>query len=65
MGAIRATLPALSDVRILYGGSVNPENIAGFVKAPNIDGALVGGASLGALSFAALIKESKNVVEAR
>jgi triosephosphate isomerase len=65
MGAIRATLPALADVRILYGGSVNPENVASFVTAPNVDGALVGGASLGALSFAALIKESRHVVEAR
>ncbi|HXP94775.1 MAG TPA: triose-phosphate isomerase [Candidatus Binatia bacterium] len=65
MGEIRATLPALRDVRILYGGSVNPENIAAFVKTPNVDGALVGGASLSALSFAALIKESRNVVEAR
>lgn len=65
MGAMRASLPALRDVRILYGGSVNPENIAEFIKAPNVDGALVGGASLSAASFAALIKESRRVVEAR
>lgn len=33
-------------VRVLYGGSVTPENIAGFMAMPGIDGALVGGASL-------------------
>jgi triosephosphate isomerase len=65
MGEIRSTLPALRDVRILYGGSVNPENIKTFVQAPNIDGALVGGASLSAPSFAALIKESRTVAQAR
>jgi len=32
--------------RILYGGSVNVDNIAGFMSMPEIDGALVGGASL-------------------
>jgi triosephosphate isomerase len=37
---------AAQDVRILYGGSVNAENIAGFMTMPEIDGALVGGASL-------------------
>lgn len=40
------------NVRILYGGSVKPENIAAFGAQPNIDGALVGGASLEATSFA-------------
>ncbi len=34
------------DVRILYGGSVKPSNISGLMSKPNIDGALVGGASL-------------------
>ena len=33
-------------VRLLYGGSVKPENIAGFMATSDIDGALVGGASL-------------------
>lgn len=41
-------------LRILYGGSVKPDNIGGFVAQPDIDGALVGGASLEASSFAAL-----------
>ncbi|MBZ5563326.1 MAG: triose-phosphate isomerase [Acidobacteriia bacterium] len=42
-------------VRILYGGSVKPENIGGLMAQEEIDGALVGGASLKVDSFAALI----------
>ncbi len=41
-------------IRILYGGSVKPENIKGLMAQPDIDGALVGGASLNAPSFAAI-----------
>jgi triosephosphate isomerase len=43
-------------VRILYGGSVTPENIAGLMAEADIDGALVGGASLKADSFAAIVR---------
>jgi len=43
------------EIRILYGGSVKPENIAELMACPNIDGALIGGASLKADSFAAII----------
>jgi triosephosphate isomerase len=43
-----------AQTHILYGGSVNADNIASFLAAPDIDGALVGGASLEAASFAAL-----------
>lgn len=43
-------------IRILYGGSVKPENIAELMAQKNIDGALVGGASLEAESFAKIIK---------
>jgi triosephosphate isomerase len=43
-------------IRILYGGSVKPENIADLMGQKNIDGALVGGASLEAESFAKIIK---------
>ncbi|MXQ55660.1 triose-phosphate isomerase [Shimazuella alba] len=45
---IRSLLPERyqDKVRILYGGSVKPENIAAYMSQPNIDGALVGGASL-------------------
>lgn len=43
-------------VRIQYGGSVKPDNIAGLMKQKDIDGALVGGASLEAKNFAGIIK---------
>lgn len=43
-------------LRILYGGSVKPDNIAGLMALDDIDGALVGGASLKPDSFAALVK---------
>ena len=43
------------DLRILYGGSVKPDNIDGLMKKPNIDGALVGGASLKADSFLRIV----------
>jgi triosephosphate isomerase len=42
--------------RILYGGSVKPDNAAALMACPNIDGALVGGASLDAASFGAIAK---------
>jgi triosephosphate isomerase len=42
-------------IRVQYGGSVKPDNIDGFMAQPDIDGALVGGASLKADSFLALI----------
>jgi triosephosphate isomerase (TIM) len=42
-------------VRILYGGSVKPDNIKGLMAQPDIDGGLVGGASLDAKSFAAIV----------
>jgi triosephosphate isomerase (TIM) len=47
----------LADVtRILYGGSVKPDNAVGLLGCPNIDGALVGGASLKADGFAAIVQ---------
>ncbi len=45
-------------VRVQYGGSVNPQNIAEFVIQPDIDGALVGGASLKAPDFIAIVQET-------
>ncbi len=51
MAQIRGAVPGLERTRILYGGSVRPENIGGFVAQPHIDGALVGGASLLPRSF--------------
>lgn len=46
---------AADNVRILYGGSVKPDNIKGLMAQTDIDGALVGGASLKADSFAAIV----------
>jgi triosephosphate isomerase len=43
-------------LRILYGGSVKPENARLLMSHPDIDGALVGGASLDPKSFAAIVK---------
>jgi len=46
---------AAESVRVLYGGSVKPENAAELLALPDVDGALVGGASLDAESFAAIV----------
>ncbi|MDD5097289.1 MAG: triose-phosphate isomerase [Candidatus Omnitrophica bacterium] len=45
-----------SKIRILYGGSVTADNMAGFMAQPDIDGALVGGASLKADSFSGIVQ---------
>ncbi|WEO75647.1 triose-phosphate isomerase [Cryobacterium sp. SO2] len=47
--------------RILYGGSVKGVNIAGFMKEPNVDGALVGGASLDITEFSSIVRFQKHV----
>ncbi|MEL0626866.1 triose-phosphate isomerase [Salinibacterium amurskyense] len=47
--------------RILYGGSVKSSNIASLMREPNIDGALVGGASLDVAEFASISRFSKHV----
>ncbi len=54
-------------ISILYGGSVKPDNIAELMKKPNVDGALVGGASLKAESFTRIVLEaaSQGVVGAK
>jgi triosephosphate isomerase len=44
------------EIRIQYGGSVTPENIKGLMSQPDIDGALVGGASLKAESFSKIVR---------
>jgi triosephosphate isomerase len=49
-----AFLKSLHDAPVLYGGSVKPENAAVLLAQPDIDGALVGGASLDALDFEAI-----------
>ncbi len=60
IGLIRRTLArqgaaASADSRILYGGSVTPDNVGEFSLQPEVDGALVGGASLDAQKFVAII----------
>ncbi len=61
-GAIRGVIlerygrERASAMRIIYGGSVNAENVDSLVSKPDIDGALVGGASLKADSFARIVK---------
>ncbi|ANP72762.1 triose-phosphate isomerase [Cryobacterium arcticum] len=65
--ALRTTLAEVlgQDVadktRILYGGSVKGVNIAGFMKEPNVDGALVGGASLDITEFSSIVRFQKHV----
>ncbi len=48
-------------VRILYGGSVNSANIAEFIKQPEIDGALVGGASIKADEFLSIVRQTSEI----
>jgi len=63
--SIRATIgatfgqPAAMTMRVLYGGSVKPENASMFFAEPDIDGALVGGASLEAEPFAAICEAAR------
>ena len=57
---LRAQLGTLGEsLRIIYGGSVKPENAAELLAMPDIDGALVGGASLDAKAFAQIVSASK------
>jgi triosephosphate isomerase len=55
---IRGTLEGLERARILYGGSMNASNAASFCSQPDIDGGLVGSASLDARGFVQLIKST-------
>jgi len=59
MEQIRGCVAGLEQTRILYGGSVKPDNIGAFVAQPHIDGALVGGASLDPRSFCDLIANAR------
>jgi len=53
--AIHCSRSAFAEVPVLYGGSMKPENAASYLQMPDVDGGLVGGASLDAASFAELI----------
>jgi triosephosphate isomerase len=66
---VRATLGAMSDaataekVRIQYGGSVKPANTAELMSQPDIDGALVGGASLDPRAFSEIVKNTCGLLD--
>jgi len=49
------------EVRILYGGSVTADNIAEFINQPEIDGALVGGASLKVSEFLSIVRQTSEI----
>jgi triosephosphate isomerase len=49
------------DIRILYGGSVTAANTAEFMNQPEIDGALVGGASLKAAEFSSIVRQTSEI----
>jgi triosephosphate isomerase (TIM) len=55
LASARFSADGAAAIRILYGGSVKPDNIKGLMAQPEIDGALVGGASLDPTSFAAIV----------
>jgi len=67
IGLIRQKIANLYDnviarnTRLLYGGSVTSDNIAEFVKQPEIDGALVGGASLKTGEFLSIVKQTEEI----
>jgi len=55
-----AVVKSILDVPVLYGGSVKPENAAELASQPDVDGALVGGASLDVDSFATICREASH-----
>jgi triosephosphate isomerase len=55
-----AFIKSLIDAPVLYGGSVKPENAAELAAQPDVDGALVGGASLDVESFAAICRAASH-----
>jgi len=71
IGLIRHNIAKLYDreiaqnLRILYGGSVIADNTAEFMSQPEIDGALVGGASLKATEFLSIVKQIPEIRQAR
>lgn len=56
IGEIRASVAGLERARILYGGSMKGENAAALMEQPEIDGGLIGGASLKAATFLAVVE---------
>ncbi|MBI5408090.1 MAG: triose-phosphate isomerase [Nitrospirae bacterium] len=58
-GWLKKNREGADTLRILYGGSVTPENVAALMSEPEVDGALVGGASLKPDSFAKIVKGAR------
>jgi triosephosphate isomerase (TIM) len=56
LAAIRASVAGLEDARLLYGGSMRGDNASALMAQPEIDGGLIGGASLNAAAFLAVIE---------
>ena len=50
---------AAASIRILYGGSMKPENAAGLLSQEDVDGGLIGGASLTARSFVGIVEAAR------
>jgi triosephosphate isomerase len=59
IGEIRACVAGLENARLLYGGSMKGENAAALMAQPNIDGGLVGGASLTVPGFLAIVEAAR------
>lgn len=62
MATIRSSVDGLQETPILYGGSMTPANAAAYVVRPNVNGGLVGGASLDPAGFAALVANAASAV---
>lgn len=65
MRVIRESVPALASARILYGGSVKPENAAEYSRQRDINGGLIGGASLDPRIFVDLLRNAAEGITAR
>ena len=64
MGSIREAVDGLGDARLLYGGSMKADNAAALLAQTNIDGGLIGGASLVAQSFVGIVDCARTRVTA-
>lgn len=65
IAAIRSAVPGLARMRCLYGGSMKPGNAEALLAQPEIDGGLVGGASLIAHSFARIVDSARKATASR
>jgi triosephosphate isomerase len=61
MATIRTCVRGLDETPILYGGSMTADNVAAYMRQPNVNGGLVGGASLDADGFATLIANASGI----